>query len=153
MAEVYEAESGENGEKFVPSVRIPVEITHALHSLIFSICIEIAKVGPQCIPKSVLDAFRIALAESIIKFYDDLTQAPNLPLITTQMALQFYFDLKFVQWFHSSLSGSADSVVLKLRNIIDPFDWDIVNPRVTLNLKRFLFENQVNYLTLTLVCC
>jgi len=148
MGEIYEAESGEGGEKFVPSVRIPVELTHTLHSLLFSICIEVAKVGPQAIPKSVKDSLRVSLAKTIIAFYEKLSdsgdgEAGTATILTPQISLQFIFDLKFIQWFHSSLSGTSDSLVLKLKNFIDPFDWDIVNPRVTSNLKRFLFENQV----------
>ena len=148
VGEIYKSEGGEDQENFEPSVRIPLQLSHVLHTLLFSICLEIAKVGPQSIPKSVKDSLRLSFGQTVISFYEkflklEATDEPSR-LLTPQMSVQFIFDSKFIQWFHPNLSGSADSLVLKLKALIDPFDWDIVNPRLTINLKRFLFENHVS---------
>jgi hypothetical protein len=151
VGEIYTSEGGEGQENFEPSVRIPLQLSHTLHTLLFSICLEIAKVGPQSIPKNVKDNLRLSLGQSVITFYEQFlkredgeSEGEAAHLITPQMGIQFIFDLKFVQWFHPNLSGSTDSLVLQLKTLIDPFDWDIVSPRLTINLKRFLFENHVS---------
>jgi len=37
----------------------------------------------------------------------------------------------------------VEPLVSKLQEFLDPFDLEIINPRLKVNLKRFLFENHV----------
>jgi len=63
--------------------------------------------------------------------------------LIAQVGSQFIFDLKFCQWFHPNLSDGIKPTVEELEGVIDPFDLDIVLPRMKDNLKRFLFETHL----------
>lgn len=131
------------GEEAVkPSVRVPIQISHLLHSNLFHVCHELARVGPQSVPKSVREDFRQSVGNKIILLYKELLEKTENPP-SPQTALQLIFDIKFCQWFHLQLKELADPVITKLQSVIDPFDMDIVMPKLKTNLKRFLFETHV----------
>ena len=44
---------------------------------------------------------------------------------------------------HLKLGEIVEPLVSKLQEFLDPFDLEIINPRLKVNLKRFLFENHV----------
>ncbi|CAG7837610.1 unnamed protein product [Allacma fusca] len=122
-----------------PSVRVPLQLSHTLQSRLFGICFEFGRIGPQSIPKNVRDDFRFAVGEKVSQFYNQLDTSQ----LTPQTALQIIFDLKYVQWFHPKLTSVVEPPLVKLQALIDPFDMDIVSPKLTLNLKRCLFENHL----------
>lgn len=157
MAEDF-ATPSEGGEVVKASIRVPLQLSHRLHTLLFGICVDLAKVGPQSIPKTVKEALRLNLGKAVEKTYSDLLQTcqaspssgepeENQRLIP-QVAVQLMFDLKFCQWLHPSLSENdgIKSLLSSFQSVIDPFDLDIVIPRMTVNLKKFLFETHVSIL-------
>ena len=125
-----------------PSIRIPLQVSHGLQSLLFGICFELGKIGPQSIPKNVRDEFRFTVGQKLAEFYAGI----DLKELTPQAALQLIFDLKYVQWFHPKLSTVTEPILAKFEALIDPFDMDIVGPKLKVNLKRCLFENHVRIL-------
>ncbi|CAG7831517.1 unnamed protein product [Allacma fusca] len=52
-------------------------------------------------------------------------------------------DFRFAVWFHPKLTSVVEPPLVKLQALIDPFDMDIVSTKLTLNLKRCLFENHL----------
>jgi len=107
--------------------------------------LDFGRIGPQSIPKNVRDNFRLAVGQKLGETYDKLIEDETIrQQLSSQVALQLIFDLKYVQWFHPKLSGIIEPYTTKLQGIIDPFDLDIVNPRLKVNLKRCLFENHVS---------
>lgn len=132
---------GEDSVK--PSVRVPLQISHVLHSNLFELCHDLSRVGPQSVPKSVREELRKSIGSKVISFYKTLLDEAQTP-VSPQTALQLIFDIKFCQWFHLQLKELADPVIKNLQSVIDPFDMDIVSPRLKANLKRFLFETHVS---------
>jgi len=102
--------------------------------------------GPQSVPNLVRENLRQGLGIRIMQVYKKLVEGTtnnedwNIP---AQLAVQLIFDLKYCQWFHPKLSEESEPIVLKLQSFIDPFDLDIVIPKLKSNLKRFLFETHV----------
>jgi hypothetical protein len=109
--------------------------------------VELARIGPQSVPKSVRENLRKAVGLNVVACYEKLIKAKQsseqVDLVPPQVAFQLIFDMKFVQWFHQKLSEVVDPLAQQLQGIIDPFDWDIVSPRLKINLKRFLFETHL----------
>ncbi|CAL8076194.1 unnamed protein product [Orchesella dallaii] len=139
VAEEYIPE-GEEAVK--PSIRVPLQISHILHSSLFILCNDLSHVGPQSIPKRVREAFRQSVGSKIIQFYQKLID-DSKSSVSPQTAIQLIFDVKFCQWFHLQLKELADPVIKNLQANLDPFDMDIVSPRLKVNLKRFLFETHL----------
>ncbi len=152
MAEDFASSS--DGEIVKASIHVPLQLSHHLHQLLFGICVDLSKVGPQSIPKSVKESFRLNLGKIIKQIYIKLianSKSSGEPALEEQrlipqVAVQLMFDLKFCQWFHPTLSENdkLKTLLSSLQDVIDPFDLDIVIPRMTINLKRFLFETHVS---------
>lgn len=151
--------SSTDGEVVKASIRVPLQLSHQIHALVFGICVDLAKVGPQSIPKIVRENIRLRLGSIIAKIYHNLIDQSSTASssgepadgveeqrLLPQVAVQLIFDLKFCQWFHSTLSenDTYKTLVANLTGVIDPFDLDIVVPRMTVNLKKFLFETHVS---------
>jgi len=128
-----------------PSILVPFQISSFLYSSLFELCLRLGKVGPQSTPKGVLEFLRQSIGEEAIRFYQDLLASSKDTdgTVPSQVAIQFIFDVKFLQWMHLKLGDIVEPLVSKLQEFLDPFDLDIVNPRLKVNLKRFLFENHV----------
>lgn len=149
---VAEEFTPEGEEAVKPSVRIPIQISHLLHSVLFHLCHDLSRVGPQSVPKGVREEFRNAIGNKVISLYNELIEKSESTL-SPQAALQLIFDVKFCQWFHLQLKEQADPVIKHLQSVIDPFDMDIVTPKLKANLKRFLFETHVSYTTTYSTSC
>ncbi|ODN03459.1 Conserved oligomeric Golgi complex subunit 1 [Orchesella cincta] len=133
----------EGEEAVKPSIRVPLQISHILHSSLFILCNDLSHVGPQSIPKRVREVFRQSVGSKIIQFYQELIQKSAETPVSPQTAIQLIFDVKFCQWFHLQLKELTDPVIKTLQTSIDPFDMDIVSPKLKVNLKRFLFETHL----------
>lgn len=142
---VAEVHIPEGEDAITPSVRVPLQISHLLHSSLFSLCNDLSRVGPQSIPKRVKEDLRLDIGSTIISLYKDLVDRGKSD-VSPQTALQLIFDIKFCQWFHLQLKDQADPLAKILQGVIDPFDMDIVAPKIKTNLKRFLFETHVSWI-------
>jgi len=139
VAELY---TPEGDDAVAPSVRVPLQISHLLHSNLFALCNDLSRVGPQSIPKRVKEELRQDIGLKIISLYKELVDLTETT-VAPQTSLQLIFDIKFCQWFHLQLKEQADPLTKNLQSIIDPFDMDIVSSRLKSNLKRFLFETHL----------
>lgn len=144
-------EEAESGSSVTSKIRLPVQPTWFVQSLLFQLCVEINRVGGHALPRSTLQEFLQTCLTEVLHHYHSLTQQTSgtdavFPM-TQNRALQFLFDLRY-------LSATLGSRLEELKNsrpqqdprfhetcdwlesFIDPFDLDVFTPHLNASLNR-----------------
>ncbi|XP_063327111.1 conserved oligomeric Golgi complex subunit 1 [Pelmatolapia mariae] len=144
-------EEAESGSSVTSKIRLPVQPTWFVQSLLFQLCVEINRVGGHALPRSTLQELLHTCLTEVLHHYHSLTQQTSstdavFPM-TQNRALQFLFDLRY-------LSATLGSRLEELKNsrpqqdprfhetcdwlesFIDPFDLDVFTPHLNASLNR-----------------
>ncbi|XP_019213915.1 conserved oligomeric Golgi complex subunit 1 isoform X1 [Oreochromis niloticus] len=144
-------EEAESGSSVTSKIRLPVQPTWFVQSLLFQLCVEINRVGGHALPRSTLQELLQTCLTEVLHHYHSLTQQTSstdavFPM-TQNRALQFLFDLRY-------LSATLGSRLEELKNsrpqqdprfhetcdwlesFIDPFDLDVFTPHLNASLNR-----------------
>lgn len=143
-------EEAESGSSVTSKIRLPVQPTWFVQSLLFQLCVEINRVGGHALPRSTLQEFLQTCLTEVLHHYHSLTQTSSTDAVfpmTQNRALQFLFDLRY-------LSATLGSRLEELKNsrpqqdprfhetcdwlesFIDPFDLDVFTPHLNASLNR-----------------
>uniref|UniRef100_A0A673IEP4 Conserved oligomeric Golgi complex subunit 1 n=1 Tax=Sinocyclocheilus rhinocerous TaxID=307959 RepID=A0A673IEP4_9TELE len=144
-------EETESGNSIMSKIRLPVQPSWYVNSLLFHLCLEVNRVGGHALPKVTLFGLLRVCLDQVVSEYEKLTQDTqgkdaNLPM-TQNRALQLLFDLRYLSaTLGSRLEEGRSSrsqqdprfqqVCDSLESHIDPFDLDVFTPHLNSNLNR-----------------
>jgi hypothetical protein len=154
-------EETEDNKVVKSTIRVPMQASWYVQTLLYKLCEDINKMGGQTMPVSSLSSLVHRLLEGILAAYDKLlddcaADSRNLPAGTmTQIrALQLLFDVQFLMNIlgHRDDSETAGKVqkqllkiIEKLESHIDPFDLDVFSTYIQNHLSRQTQRSSVLY--------
>ncbi|KAM9783401.1 conserved oligomeric Golgi complex subunit 1 isoform X1 [Syngnathus typhle] len=143
-------EEAESGSNVTSKIRLPVQASLFVQSLLFELCVEVNRVGGHALPQPTLQELLQDCLDQALRHYQSLTQrVPRegaFPM-TQNRALQMMFDLRYL---NTTLSANMEEdkttkfhqdprmqeVCDWLESHIDPFDLDVFTPPLNANLSR-----------------
>ncbi|XP_040046654.2 conserved oligomeric Golgi complex subunit 1 isoform X2 [Gasterosteus aculeatus] len=144
-------EEAESGSNVTSKIRLPVQPSWFVQSLLFQLCVQVNRVGGHALPRPTLQELLHTCLNQVLHHYQTLTQqAPSregvFPM-TQNRALQLLFDLRYL---HTILGSRVEEgkgsrshqdprfheVCDWLEGYIDPFDLDVFTPPLNTNLNR-----------------
>ncbi|XP_057716981.1 conserved oligomeric Golgi complex subunit 1 isoform X1 [Corythoichthys intestinalis] len=152
-------EEAESGSSVTSKIRLPVQPSLHVHSLLFQLCVEVNKVGGHTVPEATMRELLQACLDHTLQHYQTLTQrVPRedaFPM-TQNRALQLMFDLRYLNTTLSAQLEEGKSckphqdprmqeVCDWLESHIDPFDLDVFTPPLNANLNRLSQRTSVLY--------
>ncbi|XP_068452259.1 conserved oligomeric Golgi complex subunit 1 [Clinocottus analis] len=144
-------EEAESGSSVTSKIRLPVQPSWFVQSLLFQLCVAVNRVGGHAVPRPTLQELLQTCLAQVLHHYHSLTQqSPSregaFPM-TQNRALQLLFDLRYLNTTLGSRVEEGKSsrshqdprfheVCDWLEGYIDPFDLDVFTPPLTTNLNR-----------------
>uniref|UniRef100_A0A3B5LQ09 Conserved oligomeric Golgi complex subunit 1 n=1 Tax=Xiphophorus couchianus TaxID=32473 RepID=A0A3B5LQ09_9TELE len=143
-------EESESGNSVTSKIRLPVQASWFVQSLLFQLCVEVNRVGGHALPRPTLQDLLQSCLGQVLHRYDVLAEQRRdegvLP-ITQNRALQLLFDLRYL---NSTLGSRVEEgktsrsqqdprfhkICDWLESFIDPFDLDVFTPPLNANLNR-----------------
>lgn len=142
-------EEAESGSNVTSKIRLPVQPSWFVQSLLFQLCVEVNRMGGHALPQDTLQELLQACLSRALQYYQGLSQrshSTDCTFPTTQnRALQLLFDLRYISTTLGSRldEGKASRSHQDLRiqelydwleSFIDPFDLDVFTPPLNTNL-------------------
>ncbi|XP_038130522.1 conserved oligomeric Golgi complex subunit 1 isoform X2 [Cyprinodon tularosa] len=144
-------EESESGSNVTSKIRLPVQPSWFVQTLLFQLCVEVNRVGGHALPRPTLQELLQACLHQALHHYGVLSERMRdgegaLP-VTQNRALQLLFDLRYLNTTLSSRleegktsRSQQDPRFLQicdwLESFIDPFDLDVFTPPLNANLNR-----------------
>ncbi|KAG7504934.1 hypothetical protein JOB18_019809 [Solea senegalensis] len=144
-------EEAESGSSVTSKIRLPVQPSWFVQSLLFQLCVEVNRVGGHALPRLTQHELLQTCLTGALHHYHSLSQQDHtkddvFPM-TQNRALQLLFDLRYLSTtLGSRLEESRSSrshpdprfheVCDWLESFIDPFDLDVFTPLLNANLSR-----------------
>ncbi|XP_034566535.1 conserved oligomeric Golgi complex subunit 1 isoform X1 [Notolabrus celidotus] len=144
-------EEAESGSSITSKIRLPVQTSWFVQSLLFQLCVEVNRVGGHALPRPTLqELLQACHAQALHHFHSLSQQVPNKGAvfpITQNRALQLLFDLRYLSTTlgcrleegkssRSQQDPRLHEVCDWLESFIDPFDLDVFTPPLNSNLNR-----------------
>ncbi|XP_029455118.1 conserved oligomeric Golgi complex subunit 1 isoform X2 [Rhinatrema bivittatum] len=158
-------EETESGSTVTSKIRLPVQASWYVQSLLFSLCQEINRVGGHAFPKVTLHVLLRSCLTEVTTSYEKLSlekQHKNQGLfpMTQNRALQLLFDLRYLSILltprSEDVKGSKSKQDVRIQKVadlleshIDPFDLDVFMPYLNSNLNRLAQRTSVLFGLLT----
>ncbi|XP_054746966.1 conserved oligomeric Golgi complex subunit 1 isoform X1 [Anastrepha obliqua] len=120
--------------------RIPNQPRISLQSYLFALVRALNSIVPQTLPTKVLHYYNQQLLAQILQHYEKITHDKSA--ISQNIALQLYFDLKFLQSLFGitrddrALNEQFSSLQNTYKDFIDPFDFELFTEHISANIKR-----------------
>ncbi|XP_064649759.1 conserved oligomeric Golgi complex subunit 1-like [Lineus longissimus] len=150
--EVQIQEETEDGKTIKSTIRVPMQASWYVHSLLYSICNEVNRVGGHALKRSVILGFMEKVSDGVLAAYETLTESTRVenpeedtvPL-TQNRALQLMFDVKFLSTIFSRKEDTQQNklftkqmhcVLDTLENQVDPFDLDVFSPYIQSHINK-----------------
>nr|XP_060620214.1 conserved oligomeric Golgi complex subunit 1 isoform X2 [Anolis sagrei ordinatus] len=157
--EIEIEEETETGSSVKSKIRLPVQPSWCVQSLLFSLCQEVNRVGGHTLPKVTLQELLKTCMTEVLAGYEKLSEVKQekkegtLPM-TQNRALQLLYDLRYLNIVLTAKSedmkssrNKQDSRIEKhtdfLESYIDPFDLDVFTPHLNSNLNRLVQRTSV----------
>ncbi|XP_071477310.1 conserved oligomeric Golgi complex subunit 1-like [Diadema antillarum] len=145
-------EETEDGKKVSSKIRLPVQSSWYVQSLLYGLCEEINRVGGHALSSSLVSELVRATGDGLLHTYQTILKGKSprgrdaSRRLTQPQALQLLFDIRFIgsimlgrgedkkdqARFNDLLHGLMDT----LEGFVDPFDLDVFTPHMTSNLNR-----------------
>eukprot|EP00057_Strongylocentrotus_purpuratus_P034541 XP_795647.3 PREDICTED: conserved oligomeric Golgi complex subunit 1 [Strongylocentrotus purpuratus] len=145
-------EETEEGKKVSSKIRLPVQSSWYVQSLLYGLCEEINRIGGHALSRSVVSQLVNTTSTGLLRAYQSAiderskVKGEGHSKLTQPRSLQLLFDVRFIG---SVMSGRGDDkkdnsrfndqlqrLVDILEGFIDPFDLDVFTPHMTSNLNR-----------------
>ncbi|XP_072414803.1 conserved oligomeric Golgi complex subunit 1 isoform X2 [Chiloscyllium punctatum] len=163
--EIEIQEETEAGNSVTSKIRLPVQPSWYVQSLLFELCQEVNRVGGHALPKITLQELLKTCLHEVLTGYETLCSAKldksdsAFPL-TQNRALQLLFDLRYLGSILTSRNEEVKSsrtqqdprvqkVTDTLESYIDPFDLDVFTPHLNNNLNKLSQRTSVLFGLLT----
>uniref|UniRef100_A0A4W3K645 Conserved oligomeric Golgi complex subunit 1 n=1 Tax=Callorhinchus milii TaxID=7868 RepID=A0A4W3K645_CALMI len=158
-------EETEAGNNVASKIRLPVQPSWYVQSLLFQLCQEVNRVGGHALPKVTLQELLKSCLDEVFAGYEKLTsekvgKADSILPLTQNRALQLLFDLRYlnlvltarneeVKTSRSQQDPRIQNLADSLESHIDPFDLDVFTPHLNINLNRLSQRTSVLFGLLT----
>ncbi|CAE1289137.1 COG1 [Acanthosepion pharaonis] len=148
-------EETESGEKIKSKIRVPMQASWYVQTLLYSVCKEINRVAGHAVKRQVLLEMVSRISDGIVECYEQLLQKSQLKSsppepgcihLTQQRALQHLFDIKFItsvipaQDMDDENKGAYQQRIKQifdqLEEFVDPFDLDVFTPYMQSHLTK-----------------
>uniref|UniRef100_A0A3Q4GFG7 Conserved oligomeric Golgi complex subunit 1 n=1 Tax=Neolamprologus brichardi TaxID=32507 RepID=A0A3Q4GFG7_NEOBR len=133
-------EEAESGSSVTSKIRLPVQPTWFVQSLLFQLCVEINRVGGHALPRSTLQEFLQTCLTEVLHHYHSLTQTSSTSGCGSSTGSWF---ICAARWCHyvcrvcdGIFSFCCASCVCWKKSFIDPFDLDVFTPHLNASLNR-----------------
>ncbi|MBN3313493.1 COG1 protein, partial [Atractosteus spatula] len=151
-------EETESGSKVTSKIRLPVQPSWYVQTLLFHLCLEVNRIGGHALPKVTLQELLKGCLDRVVTEYEKLALEKHNKdpafLMTQNRALQLLFDLRYLSVILSARQeeGKASrshqdpriqQVCDCLEGHIDPFDLDVFTPPLNTNLTRLVQRTSV----------
>ncbi|XP_038843307.1 conserved oligomeric Golgi complex subunit 1-like isoform X2 [Salvelinus namaycush] len=151
-------EEAESGSSVTSKIRLPVQPSWFVQSLLFHLCLEVNSVGGHAVPRPTLQELLQGCMDLVLHQYQSLihrAQDKDCPFPMTQnRSLQLLFDLRYLtatlgtrledgRGFRSHQDPRVQQVCDSLESYIDPFDLDVFMPPFNSNLNRLSQRSSV----------
>uniref|UniRef100_A0A1A9ZE80 Conserved oligomeric Golgi complex subunit 1 n=1 Tax=Glossina pallidipes TaxID=7398 RepID=A0A1A9ZE80_GLOPL len=117
------------------SVPVPVQPSLCLQTYFYMLISKITEVVPQTLPSKVLKILNEKLLQQLIDYYRSLLNDQ----LTQKVALQIYFDLKFLQHSFELVKEQKEqfeALQNSSKKLIDPFDFELLFTHNLNNVKK-----------------
>ncbi|XP_019615207.1 PREDICTED: conserved oligomeric Golgi complex subunit 1-like [Branchiostoma belcheri] len=142
--EIEIQEETEAGKSVQSKIRLPVQASWYVQSMLFLLCREVNRVGGHALSRCIIHDVVQQTCAGVLSAYEALLQdSATLP---QARALQLVFDLRYITNMLSARGpdsqayrAQADRVMRlleKIENHIDPFDLDVFTPHLSKALDR-----------------
>ncbi|XP_075888501.1 conserved oligomeric Golgi complex subunit 1 isoform X3 [Nelusetta ayraudi] len=144
-------EEAETGSSVTSKIRLPVQSSWFVQSLLFQLCVEVNRVGAHALPRPTLQELLQGCLTQALQHYHSLAEQPRgtegvFPM-TQNRALQLLFDLRYLNATLGSKVEEGKSSRSHqdprfheacdwLEGFIDPFDLDVFTVPLNANLNR-----------------
>ncbi|XP_070704485.1 conserved oligomeric Golgi complex subunit 1 [Pempheris klunzingeri] len=144
-------EEAESGSSITSKIRLPVQPSWYVQSLLFQLCVEVNRVGGHALPRPTLQELLQTCLAQALHHYHSLTQQAHIREgvfpITQNRALQMLFDLRYLNTTlgnrleegkssRSQQDPRFHEICDWLESYIDPFDLDVFTLPLNSNLNR-----------------
>ncbi|CAL8342937.1 unnamed protein product [Merluccius merluccius] len=144
-------EEAESGSSVTSKIRLPVQPSWFVQSLLFQLCLEVNRVGGHALPRPTLHELLKSCLDQALHHYHTITlqtqDKENAFHMTQTRALQLLFDLRYLctmlgtrledgKSSRSSQDPRIQQVYDWLEGFIDPFDLDVFTTPLNANLNR-----------------
>nr|XP_033816381.1 conserved oligomeric Golgi complex subunit 1 isoform X2 [Geotrypetes seraphini] len=152
-------EETESGSTVTSQIRLPVQVSWYVQSLLFSLCQEVNRVGGHALPKVMLQALLRGCLTEVTASYEKLARekqhkSQDVFPMTQNRALQLLYDLRYLNILltprSEDLKGSRNKQDTRIQKVadlleshIDPFDLDVFTPHLNSNLNRLVQRTSV----------
>ncbi|XP_065366547.1 conserved oligomeric Golgi complex subunit 1 isoform X2 [Calliphora vicina] len=124
------------------SFRVPTQPRISLQSYLQILITSLKEIIPETMPTKVLNTFNHKLIDELLKHYQQLLK--DEPTLTQNIALQLYFDIKFLQ-SSFNITREQKEHITTLQNaykeLIDPFDFELFSSQLMANIKRSVLRS------------
>ncbi|KAJ3601566.1 hypothetical protein NHX12_032534 [Muraenolepis orangiensis] len=144
-------EEAESGSSVTSKIRLPVQPSWFVQSLLFQLCLEVNRVGGHALPRPTLHELLKSCLDQALHHYHTITlqtqdKESGFPMTQTR-ALQLLFDLRYLsstlgtgledgKSSRSAQDPRIQQVCDWLEGFIDPFDLDVFTTPLNANLNR-----------------
>ena len=138
------SEEGEDGNVLQSTIRVPCQISLALHLVLEGMCRAVYASGWHAVPQEVQAAVPTLALESLLGVYEARIRDRKL---AQNVALQLHFDVQFmlqVMTVRSEQPAPFD-VLSSLEQHVDPFDLSVFMPYINVNVKRAVVRHQTAF--------
>ncbi|XP_072039024.1 conserved oligomeric Golgi complex subunit 1-like [Amphiura filiformis] len=144
-------EETEDGKKVSSKIRLPVQGSWYVQSLLYGLCEEINRVGGHALSRSAISNLVSNTSSGLVVLYEDLvkeksTEGSKRLAVSQSQALQMLFDLRFITVIMSGRNEESKSqsayteryqkLIQRFEGVVDPFDLDVFSPHLQANLNR-----------------
>uniref|UniRef100_A0A8K9XU71 Conserved oligomeric Golgi complex subunit 1 n=1 Tax=Oncorhynchus mykiss TaxID=8022 RepID=A0A8K9XU71_ONCMY len=151
-------EEAESGSSVTSKIRLPVQPSWFVQSLLFHLCLEVNGVGGHAVPRPTLQELLQGCMDLVLHQYQNLIHTAQdkdcLFPMTQNRSLQLLFDLRYLtatlgtkledgRGFRSQQDPRVQQVCDSLESYIDPFDLDVFMPPFNSNLNRLSQRSSV----------
>ena len=143
-------EETEDGKKIKSSIRVPMQASWYLQTMLYSLCEELNRIGGHALRRSISHALTLSLWSGVLDAYEKLLEKSKPRALTQNRSLQLQFDIKLLANLlpikeESAYQKRYQKVADTLEANVDPFDLDVFNPYIQNHLARHTQRCNVLY--------
>lgn len=119
------------------SFRVPTQPRISLQSYLQVVITQLKEIVPETLPVKVLGTFNHQLLDKLLHYYEQILAVHKN--LTQNIALQLYFDIKFLQnSFNISREQKDQFSTLQnaYKEFIDPIDFELFSSHLIANVKK-----------------
>lgn len=133
-------EKDENDEMIKSQIFVPQQLSITIQCWIFNIISNLNRIIPHTLPKSIHLKIVDEVIQKLLQHYEQVSKHTQTPS-NQKLAWQCFYDLKvlgtlFVRRENKLVNENLQQLVNAYRSMIDPFDFDVFYPFVSINVKK-----------------